>query len=255
MALEDALQEHEETVDKLLKSANKYVSSLKSWKKACAVGHIGNLNKFASQSQELVKDLPNDTANTKSTWLFDVKSYLESDEWRQELSEIASSKYGLRTIQDDSTLISSPVSVRSQPGRNVLLLGRNGWPAIRPHVVAEELKRLRDKTANANSQEFLESVYNACVYLSKGGKVEAKFRDIYDLFCLTPGYKKDNPPAAFAQQIYALHQAYTRNELLTTRSGKSYSFDYPSGGLKERDIFSVVSEEGKTVRYYIIWFK
>jgi hypothetical protein len=251
VSFEESLRQHEEAVDELLKSVTKYSSAVKSWKKACQLGHIGNLQKSASAVGDLSRELLQRAENATASWDFDVRAYLESNEWLQDLQEAASSRHDLRTIADNDTLISSPVTVRAQPSRGVLMLGRASWPAIRPRIVADELKRLRDKTLAANSQEFLESLYGASVHLNDGEDSFVKFRDIYDVFCLTPGYKRDNSPAAFGQQIYALH----RSDRRATRGGRQLEFEYPSGSVKDRDIFSVISEDGRPVRYYGIWFK
>jgi hypothetical protein len=251
LALEETLQEHEERVETLLKSANKYVGVLKSWKKACQVGHIGNLQKMSGQAEELSRMLPESTGEVKGSWDFDLAAYLESSAWREELSEVAAQKYSLRTLEDGNNLIASPITVRAQAARGTLQLGKVNWPNIRPRIVAEELKRLRDKTANANSQEFLESLFAAAQYLSPTGDIKAKFRDIYKLFCLTPGYKKDNAPAAFGQQIYALHRSGVTN----TRAGHTFEFEFITGSAKDSDVFPVMTEDGRLVRYYNIWFK
>jgi len=249
--LDRALQEHEEQVDALLKSANKYVGALKAWKKACQIGHIGNLQKAAMQAGDLSALLPETTSETKSAWDFDIRDYLETDAWLKELQAAAAEHFSLRTLEDDETLISSPITVRAQPARSTLALGKVNWPAIRPKVVAAELKRLRDRTAGANSQEFAESLYGACVHLSSQNDPHARFRDIYDVFCLTPGYKKENPPAAFGQQLYALH----RSEIKRTRAGRRFEIEYATGSYKEKDVFTVLSEDGRPIRYFNIFFK
>jgi len=251
MSLEEALQQQEERVDALLKGATRYVSTLKGWKKACQQGHISNMQKAASSASELASGLPEATSESSGAWDFDVRAYLEGDSWRRELQETAAERFGLRILEDDESLISSPVTVRAQPGRGALALGKVSWPLIRPRVVAAELRRLRDRTAAANSQDFLESLLNAAIYLSSKENPVAKFRDIYDLFSLTPGYRKENPPAAFGQQIYALH----RSDLRTTRGGRKFEIEYATGKAKERDIFTVLSEDGRPLRYYNIWFK
>jgi hypothetical protein len=251
--LDRALQEHEEQVDALLKSATKYVGALKAWKKACQIGHIGNLQKAATQAADLSVALPETTADTKSAWEFDIRDYLETDAWRTELQEIAGERFSLRTLlpDDDASLISSPITVHALPTRSMLALGKVNWPSIRPKIVAAELKRLRDRTAGANSQEFVEGLYGACVQLSSKGDPHAKFRDIYDLFCLTPGYKKENPSAAFGQQLYALH----RSDVRTTRGGRKFEIEYATGNYKEKDVFTVLAEDGRPIRYFNIFFK
>ena len=253
MNLDRALQEHEEQVDALLKNATKYVGALKAWKKACQIGHIGNLQKAAAQAGDLSTALPESTAETKNAWEFDIRDYLETDAWRTELQAVASERFSLRTLasDEDESLISSPLTVHALPSRSMLALGKVNWPAIRPKIVAAELKRLRDRAAGANSQEFVEGLCGACVQLSSKNDPHAKFRDIYDLFCLTPGYKKENPPAAFGQQIYALH----RSEVRATRGGRKLEIEYATGAYKEKDVFTVLAEDGRAIRYFTIFFK
>jgi hypothetical protein len=153
--------------------------------------------------------------------------------------------------EDGDLLVSSPVVVRAQPARNSVQIGKVNWPNIHPQIIAAELKRLRDRTAAANSQEFLESLYRTCLRSTRPEVMFVKFREVYDRWCETPGYKKENPLAAFAQQIYALE----RSGIRTTKAGNRFSIVRPSGHPKERDILSVISEDGQTLRYYGIEFR
>ena len=57
MNLEESLQAQEAQVDTLLKSANKYVGTLKAWKKACAEGHLVNRQKQAAAAIEIAPSL------------------------------------------------------------------------------------------------------------------------------------------------------------------------------------------------------
>jgi len=141
--------------------------------------------------------------------------------------------------------------VRPQPSRNSVQIGKVNWPKLHPRVVATELKRMRDRNTGSNSQEFLESLYLACKRLTRPEVMFVKFREVYDMFCATPGYKKENPKAAFAQQIYALH----RSGIRSTKAGARFDFEYPSGHPKESDILTVISEDGQTIRYYGISFR
>jgi hypothetical protein len=118
-------------------------------------------------------------------------------------------------------------------------------------VVAAELKRLRERMALANSQEFVDCLFAKWERLTKAGEPVAKFRDIYAQFCETPGYKKDTPEAAFGQAIYALH----RSEIRATRKGRTFEFITPSANYKEKDVFTVIAEDGRPIRYYGIRFR
>ena len=251
MTLDEALQEHEERVDALIKSARKYQSALTGWKKACHEGHMANRQKQSALAVELAPTLASPTSQASAAWDFDIRTYLESAEWRDAIRAAAMDIYELRVMEDGDQLISSPVVIRSQPARNSVQFGKVNWPAIRPRVVAAELKRLRDRNTGSNSQEFLESLYLACKRLTRPEVMFVKFRDVHDMFCVTPGYKKENPRAAFAQQIYALH----RSGIRTTKAGVRFDFDSPSGHPKETDILTVVSEDGQTIRYYGITFR
>ncbi len=251
MSLEESLQEHEEKVDALLKLANKYLSAINAWKKATVIGNINDIQRKSALAEQLVLDLPQATSDTKSDWVFDIKTYLVGDAWREELKETAFNMFGLHTLTDDDALISSPITIRSQPARSQFLFGRVNWPALRPKAAAAELMRLREKTGSSNSQAFVESLHNASIRLSDKTDPHAKFRDIYDLFCYAPKYKKENPPAAFGQQIYALHCS----DIRTTRAGSIFQIEYPTGNYKEKDVFTVQSEDGRPIRYFNIWFK
>jgi hypothetical protein len=252
MSLKDHLKAQEERVDTLLKSATRYLGALKAWKKACTEGHIANLQKAAQSAQELSVKLPEATEETRSAWSFDIKEYLASGEWQSELKTLVSEEHGLGVVVDNEILISSPIVVRSLPERGILMLGKAAFPTIHPNMVGKELKRLRDRAASANSQEFLEALYQAFIYLNRGNStpIPVKFVDVYNLWCITPGYKKETSPSAFGQLLYALH----RSELSATRAGKKMTMEFASGNYKEREVFSVMAEDGRPIRYFTVVF-
>ena len=250
MNLEEALQTQEQQVDALLKGANKYVGTLKAWKKACAEGHLANLQRQASLAIETAPALVAPAQEAAESWDFDVRDYLESGAWRKELEE-AAGKIGLRVLEDNETLVSSPIVIRAQPGSGRLLLGKEAWATLRPKLTADKLKKLRDRAAASNSQEFLEGLFAAAQRQSSDAYLSVNFADIYRQFSETPGWKKENPPAVFGQAIYALHLSDVR----ATRSGKAFEIQYPAANFKERDVFTVISEDGRPLRYYGILFR
>ena len=249
MNLEEALQAQEQQVDALLKGANKYVGTLKAWKKACAEGHLGNLQKQSALALEQAPALVAPVQEADSNWEFDARSYLESEDWRRELQE-AGEKIGLRILPENETLVSSPVVIRSQPGSNRLLLGKEAWATIRPKLTADKLKKLRDRAAASNSQEFAEALFAAAQRQSQDAYLYVKLIDIYNQFAETPGWKKENPPAVFAQAIYALQ----RSGIQATRAGRKIDIQGPSANAKEREVYSVIAEDGKPLRYFAVLF-
>jgi hypothetical protein len=251
MELEEALRAHAEQVAALVKSAGRYVSALKAWQKACATGHLSEREKAAAKALEVAAGLPAATEEASAAWSFDGRGWLESGAWREEIRATAAEQYGLRVLPEDDLLVSSPVLVRAQPARVALLIGRENWPKLRPQVVAAQLKALRERTAGGNSQQLVDSLQAACEKLGGKGADFVKFKDAYDLFSLTPGWKKDNPPAAFAQALYALH----RSGLTTTRRGATFQFEFPSGDPRKSDVFTVIAEDGRPIRYYGLFFR
>ncbi len=249
MGLEEALNSQEQSIIDTIKLSKKYTAALAKWKKACSEGRVVDMVKISSIASSLIKELTEATLNTEEQWQFDLGSYLDGEMWIDEVREYASDRNSLRTLVVNGELLSSPITVHSAPARGCLLLGKTSWFKLRPTLVAAELKRLRDKTENAKSQDFMESLQLAWKYLSKNDE-EVKFKEIYDLFCLTPGYKKEVSPAVFGQQIYALHKSSMR----LTKSGNRCIIELPTGNVKDKDLFPVTSEDGKVLRYYTVRF-
>lgn len=248
--LKPALQEHEERLKELMKTANSYVSALKRWMKACQTGHVNDMQKAMDQALKLAQEIAPRTGDASSSWSFDVRRYLETNAWLQELQSVLMETYSLRALVDENgNLISSPVLVRAQPARNALQIGKQGWMTLHPEVTAKELKRLRDRQTNANVQEILEALYAKWKRHKQPGGL-ALLRDIYEDLAETPGWKRENSRARFGQDLYALH----RSGIKTTRGGIPYNWIEPTGKYRERDVFTVIAENGEPVRYYGIRF-
>src|SRR5580658_5961027 len=221
---------------------------MSAWKKACRSGNVASLQKSSASAAELAKLLPEPTAEVAGTWNFDVRSYLESDDWREEL-QAACAEIGHRVMEDGDTLVSPPLIVRAQPGQSRLLLGKVGWPALHPKGTAAYLKKLSEKSVSpAALQQFLTKIYNASRKVSRQANDYATFKDIYDLFCFAPGFEKENTKASFAQQIYALDCS----EVRSTRDNKRFHLEQPSA--QQKTDYSVIAEDGTPIQYYAIWF-
>jgi hypothetical protein len=251
MPLTDVLRDDEQRVDELIKAAGNYLKALRGWKKACQTGHLAEREKFAQAAGAQVQQLVQPALERADAWRFDERQYFESGAWLQEL-QAECVKAGLTTLTEDDALICPPVVVRAQAGRRRLMLGRQPWPTLDPVKTAGELKRLADQAASTpEMQRFLNHLYDASKR-ALGPNGVAKLRDVYELFALAPGWKKENPEASFARQIYALHH---HGRELRTRDGKAIEYEEPSGRVKDRDIFSVISHDGNLIRYYGIRFR
>jgi hypothetical protein len=252
-SLEEALAAHEEAVRSAAKAVDNLRKAMKSWEKAAAAGHMANRRKAAETAARLSSGIQSALDAAQGSWRFDVSSYLQGGGWRQEVVEAARSRYGLRVLDEQAIaqLISSPVTVQAIPAREALRISKQLWPAIRPSVVATELKRLRDRLSAAGVQELAERLYDACRREARDGRMYIAFRTAYDLFSLAPDWKRENSPTVFAQALHALHIS----DVKTTRSGKVLQWEWPSGKPKPADVFSVRAEDGREMRYFGLWFR
>ncbi len=253
--LEEALAEHERRIDSALRQSAQLTSTVKAWKNATAEGKLADRQKLADRALELSSSVIDPVRFAADSWSFDAREYLTSEAWRQEIMEGARTA-GHRLFVEGEALLSSPVMVRSDPNRLSLLIGKTRWGKLRPNLVVEELQKIRAKgQRQKNVQESLDALFAAAKFLDKHpgptGSVKAKIRDIYDLYSLTPGWKKDNPESSFAQDLYALH----RSDLRVTRGDMRYEFEFPTGQPKPRDLFEVIDESGRPIRYYMIHFR
>jgi hypothetical protein len=248
--LEAALDSHAAAVAALVKQASSLRSALQRWEKASKQGHIADRQKYADQAGALLPQLLEAAREVAAQWCFDVPEYLHSGAWRAEVIETAAKNHDLQIIEELGTLLSSPVVIRALPAQNSLAFGKIRWPMIKPSVVAAELKRLRDRAAGHNVDELLEALCAAYDHLKPGRHV-VKFTDIYDLFCLTPNWKKENPIGAFSQSIYALQRSGAK----VTKKNRKMEFIGPSGNVKGKDKLSVIAEDGRTLTYYGVEFR
>jgi hypothetical protein len=247
--LDEVLESELARVKPLVKTAARLLSAAKGWQKALELGDLLVRDKSSAQAQDLGRELVGQIEAAVSSWSFDRHAYLASGRWRDELVAAASAE-ALRAYQEGDALFVPPVVLRALPANGVLRIGKTRWSKIRPRVVVSEIKRVRDKVFSATSSDFLESLYQVAVRRDRGKNPFILFREAYETFCLAPGYKRENSKADFALAIYALHESGIK----TTKGGIPFQFEWPAGKFKDSDVFPVISEEGKLLRYYGIQF-
>ena len=253
LSLERALDDEVERVKALEKQVSNLRSAVKAWLKAAQVGQIREREKSSSRTEMLVRQLCEAVEAAVREWNFNLDAYLERGTWQEELKRLAQQTGAVRTFAADypDALIVPPVTVRAVPANQSLQIGKKLFPQIRPSFVHDHLKRLRDRMyAPAASSEFLESLYQVAIREANGPNPFITFRRAYDIFCLAPGYKRDNSRIDFALSIFALQ----KSGLKTTRRGVSFKIEWPAANCKPSDVFTVIDEDGRTLKYYGIQF-
>jgi hypothetical protein len=247
-----ALDAHQSLVEALDKASKRYARAVKQWLTACRLGEVSKLPKLAQTAEEAANEIWEMMPEALASWQFDAASYLDSGAWREDL-QAALDELGVKYFPvEPKQLLVPPVAVRAQPGFKRLMIGKRGYTSLRPSVVANHLKGLTElATSERALQQFLESLYQAAKKYSKQGNYWIRFREVYNIFCLAPGWKADNPEILFGQRI---HQLWTSN-IRTTRNGSTASIEQPTEGKAGRDYFTVVADNGMKLSYHAIWFK
>lgn len=246
--LEPALADQDRRLEAISKDLGRLNSSVKAWRKSCADGALSVRTKSAAQALELAERLKTQLAECSESWEFDSRIYL-ADDWMDELLEAASAA-DLRAFKDDDECIIPPLVLSARPSQESIFLGKERLKMLRPKAVVKEIQARLAKSRDAANQEFLESVFKAWDRRSNTTTALVRFRDVYETFCLAPGWKKENSRAVFAQQIYSLHTS----GLTTTRDGTAFNLQEPSSKVSGADIFEVRARDGRPIRYYGISF-
>lgn len=248
--LEPALRDEIERVAPLVKRVGKLGSTIKAWHKAALVGDLVAREKFSAQALELAHELNEAVGAETGKWSFDLRSYLETGAWRQELEDVASKEGAFRAFREGEMLLIPPLVLRAQAANRVLKIGNERWSRLRPKVVIAEVNRRREKVNTAVSSELLESLHQVARRDNNARNPFIKFCEAYEMFCIAPGYKRENSRADFGLSIYALH----RSGLKSTKKGIPFQFEWPAANYKESDVFTVIAEDGKPLRFFGIQF-
>lgn len=253
--LEVALATHERELARVVKAGKDLERALIAWQKAVSEGRLADMDKLRSNAEVLYSALAEPLSEAAVAWSFDLKSYLGSDSWLDELqSSVRSDPAGVRVFPGLNELICPPLVIRPNPTQGTLRIGKLTWKRLRPSAVVAELKRLTGRGSARQDQAFLEQLYETATFLSRGkptgNKLTVKLRDIYDLWKLAPGWKKENPELTFTQALYSLHESNIR----VTKGGKKYELEGPTGTPKAAEVLSVTAKDGRPIYYYMIHF-
>jgi hypothetical protein len=250
LLLEPALEAQQKRLEELRKQANGCLVAVKHWLKACESGDVVGMERASRAASDAEAPLSSAIASVAAGWTFDVERYLSEGHWLAEVKAIAAERHSIRVRIDGGELICAPISLVARSPYRRLSVGRKPWPNIRPTVIARELEKARARLKDAKSQEFLESLYAAWKARPNPDLPVLKFTQAYSVFCLAPGWKRENSPASYAEAVLAL----AKSGLPATRDGTRFQFEFPSEKTKEREVLAVRDEDGREIRYVGVRF-
>lgn len=248
MRLEPLLHELEHTLGSLRKDHAKLGVVLKKWNKAVEAGEVSALDRIVEEAEKVATELSVSVCEAKASWQYDP-AYLAEGHWLDEVEELAQGITDLRVLRDGSSIVAPPSLVRVATGRPALILNGKIRTALRPSLLIKDLRGIA-ASKPAGGAEFLESLYGAWRQRKDQANPLGRLRDIYELFALAPGWKKENPESSFAQRLYALHTS----GIYTAKDGAPFNIQEPASKVSARDLFEIRARDGRLIRYYGISF-
>ncbi len=252
MSLSNALDQQRAQVEDLIAQAKELQKALGAWQRACRQGSLPAREREAVRAHAAAQALVAPLEEASGSWDFDTQEYLRSGDWRQELIAQAA-EAGMPLFEQEECLIASPVIVRANVGREALMLGKRQWSKLHPTEVVGQLQKLRSSNQTTTASQILTALHR--VWRREGEPQVLKFRTAYDLFCLTPGWRAQNPELSFVQSIHSLHQAWQREELRTLPNGTPFAFEWGAGDPPQRAFMEFIGEDGRLIRYYGLVFE
>lgn len=253
--LEHALDKVEREVDAALGSAERLVKGLKGLKQAAQLGDIRGLQGGIESLGQGAAAAAQNVDNLADSWEFDAEAYLRDGGYTRELLAQAR-RDGLSISEQDGRLFAFPVLVSLDPGRAAVTVDRKAVRGIRPSALLRVLTQQQKRPPRFKPEAFLASLYAGYTASIKGvwerntpGPV-IRLLDIYTLFTLLPGGKKDYSQIEFVRDVYLLDITPG----LLTADGYRMGFEASTGTKGRAGVLSIVTEGGSERRYYGVSF-
>ncbi len=254
-ALETALAQAELEAGNVLRAASRVVKALRAMQKAAEQGDLRKLRAAPEAIRQSMNTLDAQVTRVESSWAFDEESYLREGGFVEELLAEAR-RQGVQLIQQDDRLYSYPVLISVSPGERLIKIDRKPERNIRPSVVIGMLRARQRAQPRFRSSAFLESLWTAYQIAVERDPAKRRIgsvvplREIYDLFTLMPGQKREYTVAEFTRDVYLLDQ----ESGLSTGSGATIAFHASTGTKSERSVLSIVTQTGAEKRYFGVSF-
>src|SRR5262249_47999920 len=153
--LEQKLIAIDAAADQAAKYHREIGTIIKALRKASDTGDLGQVNRSVAELTERLSCLSKICNDVSREAAFDDAEYFGSEAFLEELSKAADAA-GVRTIKGIDCLFSYPVSLKVDPHKKCLLIGKRRDSRLRPRFVAQELKRLQNDAGRISEAAFLE---------------------------------------------------------------------------------------------------
>jgi hypothetical protein len=254
-SLEGALSRAEAGAEAAIKAAANVTSALRRYRKAAQQGQLRDLRAATEAARRTLQTLDQEVANVAESWEFDEEAYLQGEGFVAELIA-AGERADLRISYQDNRLYAYPALIRVLPGDRAVLIDKARERRLRPSVLAGLLRDRQRRPPRFKAADFLEAlhdVYQVAIRqhgtrLMEGAPVP--LLDLYEMFTLLPGARREYSAQEFARDVYLLDQSGET----TTKTGERVEFHASTGTKLRRGTLTMVTQEGREKRYYAISF-
>lgn len=251
--LESALAQVESDTESALKAAREAVSLLRKVHGVAKVGKLKDFARYLNDAEQAIERLREKLATTRQRWNFDTESYLSDGSFLSEIVETAK-RQGLKTYELDGQVYCYPSLMRVAANDQILFIDRQKHTHLRPSVVVDHLKALRNRPVRFRSEPFLKALkeaYDYWIAKKRPGRcaaaTPAPLAAIYSLLTPLPGQAKEYSKQEFARDLYLLDE-----DVADAPAG--FTLHSATGRELPARVFSVVTKDGEMKRYYAISF-
>ena len=193
--LEEKLVAIDSGIDDASERTREIATILRALRKSSGVGNLAQVHRQMTDLNLRVDRLREISHEFQTVLAFDEENYLGSEAFLQELTKAAAA-IGVQIVEGHDCLYIYPTSLRVNPQKRCLVVGRRRDARIRPTFVAQELKRLQDDSGRISESAFLEILFQAYLLLARGAASGAdgsviKLSEIYGVLTLLPQVSKE----------------------------------------------------------------
>lgn len=213
--LERSLEALELDADSVVKSLAAALRQAKRVKAAAAAGLLRDLRHGLDATVQLADAAAAATRELRTGWTFDDQEHFANGSYVKEILTLAAEE-GVQAFEADDRILSYPAIVTVSAADTTVVIDKTKERRTRPSVLVRILKELQARPPKFKPGAFLESLAVAydLALATKGGRAGAtvKLSDVYRVFTVLPGSRRDYTKTELARDLYLLDQS---GEVLT----------------------------------------
>jgi len=250
MSLESALADLEKQLEAAAKAAKAALAVLKKAQTSASVGALRDLQNQLAEARMSSARFAETMAAADQSWTFAPEPYFAGGGYLEELKEEAE-RGGLSLFEKDGRIYCFPMLLTLSDKDSAVVIDRKPERRVRPGELVKLLAARQKRPQRANTQKFLETLFDAYLVLAPQIKKEwtpefaglgpvVELLKIYELLTPLPGSQRDYTKEEFARDIHLLDQKPETR----TKDGRSFALPASTGTKNTRLRITVIDQLG-----------